>query len=73
MPKSVLIVLLTGMSPSWGLYFTVDYVGARVARVESLGGKLCMPPQDIPHVERYAVIVDPQGPMLAMITCFNKE
>lgn len=62
-----------GMPPSWGSYVTVDDVDARVARVESLGGKLCMAPRDIPDVGRFAVIADPQGAMLAMITYFNKE
>ncbi len=62
-----------GMPPSWGSYVTVDDVDARVARVESLGGKLCIPPQDIPNVGRFAVIADPQGAMLTMITYFNKE
>jgi len=68
MPKDV-----QGMPPSWGSYVTVDDVDARVARVESLGGKLCVAPQDIPNVGRFAVIADPQGAMLAMITYFNKE
>lgn len=62
-----------GMPPSWGSYVTVDDVDARVARVQSLGGKLCAGPQDIPNVGRFAVITDPQGAMLAMITYFNKE
>ena len=62
-----------GMPPSWGSYVTVDDVDARVARVKSLGGKLCVAPRDIPNVGRFAVIADPQGAMLAMITYFNKE
>ena len=62
-----------GMAPGWGSYVTVDDVDARVARVQALGGKLCVPPQDIPNVGRFAVIADPQGAMLAMITYFSKE
>lgn len=54
--------------PAWGCYVTVDDVDARVARVKSLGGKLCHGPQDIPNIGRFAVISDPQGAMLAMIT-----
>src|SRR4030065_44319 len=50
-----------GMAPSWGSYVTVDDVDARVARVESLGGKLCVAPPDIPNVGRGAVHPDPQG------------
>lgn len=61
------------MPPSWGSYVTVDDVDARVARVQKLGGKLCVPARDIPNVGRFAVIADPQGAMLAMITYFKKE
>jgi len=62
-----------GMPPSWGSYVTVDDVDARVARVQSLGGKLLLAPQDIPNVGRFSVIADPQGATLAMITYFKKE
>ncbi len=62
-----------GMPPTWGSYVTVDDVDARVARVTSLGGKLCVAPRDIPNVGRFAIIADPQGAMLAMITYFHKE
>lgn len=61
------------MPPSWGAYVTVDDVDARVARVEKLGGKLCVAPQEIPDLGRFAVIADPQGAMLAMIAYTNKE
>ncbi len=64
---------MNGMSPQWGSYVTVDDVDARVAKVQSLGGKLCVPPKDIPNVGRFAVIADPQGAMLGMITYLNKE
>lgn len=62
-----------GMPPTWGSYVTVDDVDARVARVTALGGKLLVAPRDIPNVGRFAVISDPQGAMLAMITYFKKE
>ena len=61
-----------GMPPCWGSYVTVDDVEARVERVKSLGGKLCHGPQDIPNIGRFAVISDPQGAMLTMITYFNQ-
>ena len=62
-----------GMPPAWGSYVTVDDVDARVARVTALGGKLCVAPRDIPNVGRFAIIADPQGAMLAMITYLQKE
>ena len=57
-----------GMPPAWGSYVTVDDVDARVARVEKLGGRVLVAPRDIPMVGRFAVIADPQGAMLALIT-----
>ncbi|UCE90274.1 MAG: VOC family protein [Pseudomonadota bacterium] len=57
-----------GMPPAWGAYVTVDDVDGQMARVEQLGGKVLMPPRDIPEVGRFAVISDPQGAMLTLIT-----
>jgi len=57
-----------GMPPAWGAYVTVNNVDALLPRVEKLGGKVCVPPQDIPDVGRFAVIQDPQGAMLSLIS-----
>ena len=57
-----------GMPPAWGSYVTVDNVDARAARIEQLGGKVLVAPRDIPTVGRFAVIADPQGAMLALIS-----
>jgi len=62
-----------GKPATWGAYVTVDDVDAQVARVEQLGGKVCQPAEDIPDVGRFAVIQDPQGATLALITYFNKD
>jgi len=62
-----------GMPPAWGAYVTVDDVDARAARVEQLGGKVFVPPQDIPDVGRFTVIQDPQGATLMLITYLDKE
>lgn len=61
-----------GTPPSWGSYVTVDEVDKQAAKVESLGGKIIMPPRDIPDVGRFAVISDPQGAMLTLITYTSK-
>lgn len=58
--------------PCWGSYVTVDDVDARVERAQKLGGKLCHGPLDIPTVGRIAVISDPQGAQLTLITYFDK-
>jgi len=54
--------------PCWDPYITVDNVEASVKRVESLGGKVILPPTDIPNIGRFCVIEDPQGISLNLIT-----
>jgi predicted enzyme related to lactoylglutathione lyase len=44
--------------PNWGVYFSVPDCDASVERVEALGGRLLVPPQDI-HPGRFAVVADP--------------
>ena len=57
-----------GMPPCWGAYVTVADVDALLPRVTQLGGKTIVPPHDIPEVGRFAVIQDPQGAMLSIIS-----
>jgi uncharacterized protein len=57
-----------GMPPTWGSYVTVDDVNARAAAVKNLGGKVVVPPTDIPGVGRFCVIQDPQGAAISLIT-----
>jgi predicted enzyme related to lactoylglutathione lyase len=56
------------MPASWVPYVTVADVDALVKKVVSLGGKVVMPPADIPSVGRFAVITDPQGAAINVIT-----
>jgi predicted enzyme related to lactoylglutathione lyase len=57
-----------GMPPNWGCYVTVDDVDATARKATELGGKVVHGPQDIQGVGRMAVIVDPQGAALNVIT-----
>lgn len=57
-----------GMPATWGCYVTVDNVDHSVKQAEKLGGKILVPPRDIPNVGRFAVISDPQGAVLNLIT-----
>jgi hypothetical protein len=57
-----------GMPPNWGCYVTVNDVDATCARVKQLGGKVVMPVFEVPTVGRMAVIQDPQGAVLSIIT-----
>lgn len=63
-----------GTPPTWGAYVTVDDVDALIPRVEKLGGKIMVPPVDIPDLGRFVMIQDPQGAMLSLITytCLDK-
>ncbi len=56
------------MPPAWGCYVTVDNVDATVAQCTALGGKVCAGPIDIPGVGRFAVLQDPQGAVINVIT-----
>lgn len=54
--------------PHWMTYVAVDDCdfSAQVAR--ELGGKVCVPPSDIPNVGRYAVLDDPGGATFSIFT-----
>jgi uncharacterized protein len=58
-------------APSWGAYVTVENVDATVKKVEELGGKVLMQPDDIPEVGRFAFVQDPQGATISVITYSN--
>ena len=50
------------------LYVTVDDIDAAVGKAEGLGATVGFGPYDIPNVGRFAVIADPTGANIAMIT-----
>ena len=58
-----------GNMPShWTAYVAVDDVDASAKRVEELGGKICVPPTDIPNTGRFCMITDPTGANISLIT-----
>lgn len=57
-----------GAPPHWATYVTVDDVDATAKKAQELGGKVLMPPKDIPDVGRFCVIQDPQGAVIAAIS-----
>lgn len=57
-----------GMPPAWSVYVTVDDVDATAKLAAEMGGRVCVGPQDIPHVGRFCVLQDPQGAMINIIT-----
>jgi len=50
-----------GARPGWLGYVGVDDVDAYAGRVTKAGGKIHVPPTDIPNVGRFAMVADPQG------------
>lgn len=59
---------MSAMPPHWGVYITVNNVDNTAKQVEELGGKVFLAPMDIPDVGRFAMIQDPQGAMLSIIS-----
>jgi uncharacterized protein len=47
--------------PHWGTYFTVNNVDEAATMAKELGGKLFIPPMDIPGIGRFCGILSPQG------------
>ena len=56
-----------GVPTMWTNYVVVEDVDATVAQSTSLGGKVCMPPTDIPNTGRFAMLQDPQGAVFSVI------
>jgi predicted enzyme related to lactoylglutathione lyase len=50
-----------GAKPTWVGYIGVGDVDAAVGRVIKAGGKVHVPPTDIPNIGRFAMVTDPQG------------
>jgi uncharacterized protein len=55
------------MPSRWMSYVSVDDLDDAVKRTEELGGKVCVPPTDIPNVGRFCVINDPTGASISLI------
>ena len=54
--------------PAWGVYVTVTDVDDTARKVADLGGKIFVPPRDIPNVGRFCVFQDPQGAFISAIS-----
>jgi predicted enzyme related to lactoylglutathione lyase len=55
------------MPPNWGIYIAVADCDGTAQKATSLGGRQYVPPTDIPHVGRFAVLSDPQGAVFNII------
>lgn len=55
-----------GYRPLWLGYIGVDDVDLTVERMVQLGGRIHVPPTEIPNVSRFAVVLDPQQVSIAL-------
>ncbi len=53
--------------PHWMVYFSVADCDATVAKVGALGGKVMLPPHEVPGIGRFSILQDPQGAHFAVI------
>jgi uncharacterized protein len=60
--------LPSGTPPHWFSYMAVDAVDAAAARVRELGGTVKREPFDVQGVGRIAIVADPTGAALGLIT-----
>ena len=57
-----------GAKPHWFAHVLADDVDALAKKAESLGGKIQVPPRDIPTIGRFSIITDPQGAEISLFT-----
>ena len=57
-----------GIPNHWMPYVAVADVDERFVAVPGLGGGCCVPPTDLPDVGRFAVVNDPTGGVISMLT-----
>jgi predicted enzyme related to lactoylglutathione lyase len=55
------------MPPAWTPYFAVADCDASAKKASQFGGRMYVPPTDIPKVGRFAVLADPQGAMFDIV------
>jgi predicted enzyme related to lactoylglutathione lyase len=59
--------------PHWLSYIAVDQpVDELVPKIEKMGGKILVPPMDVPTVGRFIVLADPTGAVVSLITLEQK-
>jgi predicted enzyme related to lactoylglutathione lyase len=59
--------------PNWTGYVAVDDVDETARQYADLGGRIQRPPDDIPGIGRFAVVADPNGAVLCIMTPIPPE
>jgi predicted enzyme related to lactoylglutathione lyase len=55
----------------WNVYIAVEDADATAEKAEALGGKVSVPPTDIPEVGRFAVLNGPSGEVVSIMQNFG--
>jgi hypothetical protein len=55
-----------GVPPHWMPYILVEDIDERASRCTQLGGKVKMPPTNIPDIGRFCVLQDPTGAVISL-------
>jgi len=64
---------LDGVPPHWFTYISVDDVNAATAETKARGGEVMREPFDVPEVGQIAIMKDPGGAAVGLITPNVKE
>ncbi len=59
---------MEGLPPHWFTYFAVDDVDAAAEATAAAGGTVIRPPFDVPGVGRIAILHDPTGAAMGLMT-----
>lgn len=62
-----------GAPTGWSIYCLAHDLDATLAKAGALGGRTVFGPMDIPHVGRFAVLLDPQGVALTLMQPDREE
>ncbi len=67
MVAGMMVPPMEGVPPWWAIYFAVDDCDKAAATLTAAGGKVHVPPTDIPGVGRFAIVADPQGAAFGLL------
>ena len=66
-PQAGMIHADKPVRPSWNVYFRVHDCDEIAERGEAMGGRIIIPPNDIPGVGRFSTLQDPHGAVFSVI------
>ena len=59
--------------PHWMSYIKVENVDTTAAKIDELGGKIVVPPTDIPNIGKFCTLIDPTGAAVSIFTPLPKK